>query len=229
MRDSRTLARRDMAPLWITLLFFTLALAWDASALDLPFARLAGDHAGFPWRQHWLLVEVFHEGARRFSWLLALLLCLGVWWPLGPLTKLAPGARLQLALTTLLAALAVTLLKAGNSTSCPWDLREFGGAARYVSHWSGLADGGAGHCFPAGHAATGFSLFGGYFAFRGSDRRLAWAWLLLAGAGGLLLGLAQQWRGAHFMSHTLWSGVVCWCTALAIDAAWPARTEIGAR
>ena len=111
----------------------------------------------------------------------------------------------------------------------PGTLPKFGGAARYVSHWSGLADGGSGHCFPAGRAATGSSLFGGNFAFRRSDRSLALAWWILAGASGLLLGLAQQWRGAHFMSHTLWSGVACWCTALAIDAAWPARTEIGAR
>ena len=118
-------------------------------------------------------------------------------------------------------------MKAGFAPCCcPWDLREFGGAARHVSHWSGLADGGAGHCFPAGHAATGFSFFAGYFAFRRTDRRQALAWLAAAGFSGLLLGLGQQWRGAHFMSHTLWSGVVCWCTALAIDAAWPARTEI---
>ena len=198
----------------------------DASGLDLPLAQLAGNPAGFPLRESWLLADVLHEGARRFSWLVALGLCLGVWWPLGPLARLTPALRLQLAVTTLVAALAVTLVKAGNSTSCPWDLREFGGAARSVSHWSGLSDGGAGHCFPAGHAATGFSFLGGYFAFRGSDRRLARAWLLLAILTGMLLGLAQQWRGAHFMSHTLWSGVICWCTALALDAAWPARTEI---
>jgi len=38
-------------------------------------------------------------------------------------------------------------------------------------------------------------------------------------AAGLVLGLAQQARGAHFMSHTLWSGWVCWCVAWAVDAA----------
>ena len=27
---------------------------------------------------------------------------------------------------------------------------------------------------------------------------------------GLALGLAQQMRGAHFMSHTLWSAWLCW-------------------
>ena len=225
MRDFRTLASREIAPLGITLVLFAIALAWDVAGLDLPLARLAGSHAGFPWRDHWLLTALLHDGARRLSWLLALLLCLGVWWPLGPLERLPPQRRLQLALSALLAALVVNLLKSGNATSCPWDLREFGGPARYVSHWSGLPDGGAGHCFPAGHAATGFSFLGGYFAFRGSDLRQARMWLALSLVAGLLLGLAQQWRGAHFMSHTLWSAVACWCTSLVVDFAWQAGAQ----
>ena len=106
MTVSSLRARRDAAPLWLTLAFFAIALGWEASGLDLSLARLAGNHAGFPWRQNWLLVDVLHEGARRLSWLLALGLCLGVWWPLGPLARLPPGRRLQLAVTALLAALA---------------------------------------------------------------------------------------------------------------------------
>jgi membrane-associated PAP2 superfamily phosphatase len=47
---------------------------------------------------------------------------------------------------------------------------------------------------------------------------LARRWLLLALAAGLVLGLSQQWRGAHFMSHTLWSGWLCWCLAWALDS-----------
>jgi len=35
-----------------------------------------------------------------------------------------------------------------------------------------------------------------------------------------VLGLAQQWRGAHYMSHTLWTAWVCWVTGLAVDAAF---------
>ncbi|QJW84804.1 hypothetical protein HK414_17725 [Ramlibacter terrae] len=88
-----------------------------------------------------------------------------------------------------------------------------------MSHWGTVADGGPGRCFPAGHASSGFALFGGYFAWRGVDARTAHRWLAGAGAGGLVLGLAQQWRGAHFMSHTLWTAVVCWWVAAAVDAA----------
>jgi len=206
---------------WLTLGLALAALGWDASGMDLPLASLAGSAAGFPGREHWLLAGVLHEGGRRVAWLMAFVLCLGVWWPVGPLARLAPGERLQLAVTTLLAALAVSLLKAGSHASCPWELSEFGGLARYASHWSTSPDGGSGRCFPAGHAASGFAFMGGYLVFRRTDVRTARRWFAGALAAGLLLGLAQQWRGAHFMSHTLWSAAVCWMVACGVDAVWP--------
>ena len=208
---------------WITLVLLAAALAWDAGGLDLPLARLAGTAHGFPWRDSWLLANLLHDGGRLLAWLLALLLCMGAWWPLGPLARIGARERLQLAFATLLGPLAVSLLKTGSHTSCPWELAEFGGLAHYVSHWSLLPDGGQGHCFPAGHASSGFTFIGGYFAFRATQPQFARRWLLLALATGLLLGLAQQWRGAHFMSHTLWSAVVCWGIAALLDAGWPRR------
>lgn len=150
---------------WVTLSLFALALAWDASGLDLPPARLA--------------------------------------------------------VSVLLGARAVSLLKAGSDTSCPWELGDFGGLVPYASHWSLRPDSGSGHCFPAGHASAGFSFVGGYFAFRGSAPRVARLWLAAAAGAGLVLGLAQQWRGAHFMSHTLWSAALCWSVAHAVHTAWP--------
>jgi membrane-associated PAP2 superfamily phosphatase len=206
---------------WLTLGILGLALAWDASGLDLPFARLAGSGEGFPWRDHWLLADLVHEGGRRLAWAMALALCLGVWWPVGPLTRLRTSERLQLAVSTLLGALAVSTLKLGSHTSCPWELTDFGGLAHYASHWSGRPDGGGGHCFPAGHASSGFSFVAGYFAFRRTDPAFARRWLLAALASGALLGLTQQWRGAHFMSHTLWSAAICWMSAWLVHSSWP--------
>ena len=209
----------------VTLALLAVAGLWDASGWDLPLAALAGSPHGFALRENWLLADLLHEGGRRLTWLLALGLCLGVWWPVGPLERLTLSRRLQLAVTSLLAAAAVSLLKSGSSTSCPWDLATFGGPAHYVSHWSTLADGGPGRCFPAGHASSGFSFVGGYFAFQPTEPTLARCWLAAALGGGLVFGLAQQWRGAHFMSHTLWTAVVCWCAALAVDASWSRRKE----
>lgn len=204
---------------WISLATLAAILLWDASGLDLALALTAGGSHGFSLRDHWLLTNVLHTGAKYLAWLMIVALCLAVVWPVGVLRQLPTSRRVQLAASALLASAFITLLKAGSHTSCPWDLHEFGGVAKYVSHWAGWMDrdGGAGRCFPAGHATTGFAFLGGYFALRHDLRRLAIAWAALALVTGFALGVAQQLRGAHFMSHTLWTGWLCWMTAWLAD------------
>jgi membrane-associated PAP2 superfamily phosphatase len=204
---------------WASTLALFAILLWDLSGLDLGLAQAAGGPQGFPLRDDWVLTTLLHTGGRYAAWLTVLALCLAVIWPVGPLRRLAPPRRVQLAASALLASGVITLLKNGSHTSCPWDLHAFGGVATHVSHWSGwgATDGGAGRCFPAGHAATGFAFLGGFFALRDTLPRLAKAWLAGALVAGLGLGLAQQLRGAHFMSHTLWTGWICWMTAWLCD------------
>lgn len=114
------------------------------------------------------------------------------------------------------ALLATSLLKNASSTSCPWELSEFGGVARYVSHWQwGVVDGGEGSCFPAGHASAAFCFLSGYLALRHTAPHAARLWLAARLAAGALIGLAQQVRGAHYLSHTLWTTWLCWVVALA--------------
>ena len=203
-----------------TLLSLAALLAWDLSGADLALAQLAGDGHGFALRDNWFLSHIAHDGAKRLSWLLVLALCAGVWWPIGPLRRISMARRIELALAPLVAGVAVSSVKAFSLTSCPWDLQAFGGVATYLSHWHLAADGGPGHCFPGGHATHGFSMLAGYFVFREVDQRLAMRWLGAALLAGLLLGLVQQWRGAHFMSHTLWTAWLCWVLLWGLDAAW---------
>ena len=191
-------------------------LAWDASGLDLVLAHWFGTAQGFALRDHWLFTTVLHEGARRLSWLLVVGLSLAVWWPVGVLRQLDRWQRLELVVSILLGLALVVSIKRISSTSCPWDLAEFGGLARYVSHWRfGLVDGGGAHCFPAGHASAGFAFVGGYFVLRDRAPRAARIWLATALTAGLVLGVSQQMRGAHFMSHTLWTAWLCWTVAWA--------------
>jgi len=206
-----------------TLATLALVLLWDASALDLPLARLAGGPDGFPWRDHWLLADVLHRWPRPLAWLLGGGLLAGLWWPTGILRGLPRRARLQWFASLAVALVLVNLLKQASHTSCPWDLSAFGGVAESLSHWSwGRTDGGPGRCFPAGHASTGFAFIGGFLVLRQvSGRHAAWC-LAAALAAGLLLGAAQQLRGAHFMSHTLWTGWLCWASAWAVQALFAA-------
>jgi membrane-associated PAP2 superfamily phosphatase len=194
-------------------------LLWDSSALDLKLALLVGNAHGFPLRDAPLLTTVAHTGAKWLAWLLVLLLSLSVTWPVGALRRLPMNRRVQLAATAFIASGLISALKAFSHTSCPWDLHEFGGVAIHVSHWLSWAqaDGGSGRCFPAGHAATGFAFVGGYFAWRHESATIARRWLLAAMVAGLVLGVAQQLRGAHFMSHTLWTGWLCWIVCWLTD------------
>ena len=203
----------------VTIGWLLALVAWDASGYDMALARSFGGPHGFALADHWLLTEVLHHGGRLAAWALVMVLTLMVWWPVGWLRALHTRERVQLVLSALLSVLVISSLKGFSLTSCPWDLSDFGGAARHVSHWVWQTDGGAGHCFPAGHASSGFAFVGGYFALRRSSLARARWWLLGSVAAGLGLGLAQQVRGAHFMSHTLWTGWLCWSIAWAVDAA----------
>lgn len=89
------------------------------------------------------------------------------------------------------------------SSPCPWLLEIFGGSTE-----------GAGRCFPAGHASSGFALVALFFAFLslkfskspvGSAGRSLACGLILGAVVtlGLILGIGRRAQGAHFISHTV--------------------------
>ena len=94
----------------------------------------------------------------------------------------------------------------------PWDLAQFGGVARHVSHWAlGVLDGGSGRCFPAGGMHRRIRLLGGAFrtAPQGADGRRWW----LAGALRRgLYGAAQLGARAHLdrARPRFGQGWLCW-------------------
>lgn len=201
--------RRDAV---FTLAALACVLAWDLSGLDLALSRLVAGPAGFAWRDAWLTRHVLHDGGR---WLAGVVL---VGLVVDALRCHAPGPsrteRWQALGVVLVGLTVVPLLKRASSTSCPWDLAEFGGQAAYVSHWlPGLADGGPGHCFPSGHAVAAFAFFALHFHWRPHQPARARAWLAATLAAGALFGAAQVLRGAHFASHVLWSAWICWTLA----------------
>lgn len=184
-------------------------LAWDIGGLDLPVERAIVGADGFTLRNAWWTELLLHRGGR---WLAAaLLVALAA-------TALRPAARgptrrergYWLAVTVL-TLLLVPGIKRFSTTSCPWDLAEFGAVARYLSHWAfALHDGGPGHCFPSGHAVAAFAFFSQYFLWRRHDRQRARRWLAGVLLAGALFGLGQVLRGAHYVSHVLWSALLCW-------------------
>jgi membrane-associated PAP2 superfamily phosphatase len=71
-------------------------------------------------------------------------------------------------------------------------------------------------CFPGGHSSSGFALFGLYFLCLKRSRRQALAALALAITIGGLFALGQEARGAHFLSHDIWSAAIVWFACLGV-------------
>ena len=199
---------------------------WDASGGDLAVAHWFGAANGFAWRDAWTTSVLLHQGGRALAWLvMAVLVFSALRADGGPVfTGLAPARRWRAMAAVGACALLVPAIKQVSLSSCPWDLREFGGLAVHVSHWRwGVADGGPGRCFPSGHAVSAFAFLPVYFALRGERPAAARAWLAAIGLAGALFGLAQWMRGAHYVSHTLWSGWICWAAAAAWEGGWSRR------
>lgn len=193
-------------------------------ALDFAVSRIFLDPVAgiFPLKEEPLFALGGHAGLK---WLV---LCL---WVSGVVTavfmRMWRSPLVFFCLTVALTTLVVALLKMADAHSCPWDLRGFGGAADWFSLFDLPVLPGSGHCRPGGHAAGGFSLIAGYFAFRGSHRFIAGIALAAALSLGLLMSFVQVARGAHFLSHNLWSFWIAWFFSLISFVVWRAYLSVG--
>ncbi|MGM9481580.1 phosphatase PAP2 family protein [Roseateles sp. NT4] len=198
-------------------------LAWDLSHLDLWAMRQVGDAGGFVMREAWVTRVLIHEGGRLVSYVtMGFIVLIN----LAPrlLPALSRQERRWWLVTTLVCLGVISLMKRFSLTSCPWDLTEFGGAAQYVSHWVlGARDGGGGHCFPSGHASAAFSYLAGGWALARAYPRAARVWLLTFLLLGVVYGVGQMLRGAHYPSHTMWTAWICWAVTLVAAHVGPWR------
>jgi membrane-associated PAP2 superfamily phosphatase len=218
MTSAITRPPRAMQPdAWAVWIGLALLLLWDGSRGDIAVMRLFGTPAGFAWREAFLTSTLLHQGGRLLGWAVGLAWALDCWRPLwrgGP----SRAERLGWLAVAIGCLLLVPAIKHASHTSCPWDLHDFGGAAHHVSHWAlGVADGGPGHCFPSGHASAAFAFLAGYFLLRDSHPGAARAWLAGVLGFGLLFGLAQVARGAHYPSHGMWTAWICWAACVGAD------------
>jgi len=203
----------DVAFLWpIVALLIALVVAQlfqlDHRLADTLYA-LEGHHWAL--RGHWLTSHVLHRDAQKFSIAigvvtLGLVIASNFWQRLKPYRR-GLIATFVGAITSLL---LVSLLKHQLPLACPWDLQRYGGDLigdrLFELRWQQDPSG----CFPAGHAAGGYVLLVWFFfARRYQLPGYRWAWLpgLLI---GLVFGIDQELRGAHFLSHDLAAILLCW-------------------
>lgn len=99
----------------------------------------------------------------------------------------------------------VGLIKSQSAHACPWNMTH-ATTQGYIWDFSATH----GHCFPGGHASAGFALMTGYFVYRSTQYSRAVFYLLAGILLGFAMGWAQMMRGAHFLSHNLWTWWIVW-------------------
>jgi membrane-associated PAP2 superfamily phosphatase len=210
-----------------------MAFLYPITALDsnLIAAYFDANTHSFLLKHHYVLENIMHTGVKKCLIFITLLV-LALWLTSFVAARFKPYRR-QLLWTfaaMLLSSAAVSVLKHFSIHGCPYDLLPYGGELPYLPLFASLPDGVAmGKCFPGGHASGGFALMAFYFGFKETHRNFA---LFMLRAGlllGFVMGWAQMMRGAHFLSHNIWSGLVVWFMLLAIYLVWPphnlARTK----
>jgi membrane-associated PAP2 superfamily phosphatase len=206
--------------LWPALVFAAAAMLLGPLHGDLWLADRLYAVEGHSWslNDHFVTEHLVHIGGKRVSviaWAGALMAWMVCWLALAWREWRRP--LLYLWVSVLLATALVSALKRGSGLDCPWDLLRYGGDRPYFGLFSARpAWMPAASCFPAGHASAGYAWIALYFFFLAV--RPAWRWKGLAGGlvAGAAFGIAQQLRGAHFLSHDLWTLAICWCSALAL-------------
>lgn len=217
--DARFWFRHALLPF---LLFVLLAAHFERTDLDLVCSDWFYDPLRHIWphKRSWWADGLIHRGGRNLVALLALG-ALTLWGLSFRVVRLHPWRRaaLYLVLVIALGTGSVAAAKALINRHCPWDYDRYGGSVPYTRLFDPAPSGSKpGHGFPAGHASGALSLMGSYFVFYGRRRRLALAGLAFGLGLGALFGFGQLARGAHFVSHNLWSAAICWYVALLLYA-----------
>lgn len=201
----------------------TVVIALSALINIFDIDKIAADYIfslqGNTWalKNNWLTERVLHKGGRSASILLALVV-LGLVAASYCLNDLKQHRKplIYLILAVAGGSLLVSLFKSLLAVSCPWEFQRYGGDLNYVTVFEQLALRNGEGCFPAGHASAGYAWVALYFFWLNHSSTLRWSGLAFPLVAGIAFGFAQQLRGAHFISHDLWTLAVCWFYSLGL-------------
>ena len=198
----------------------SMSLGWDhaishALFYDAPAGGFVGTGTGAWWAR-----DLLHHGGRTLVRAIGLAaLCVWAASHARPSWQSLRRPAAYLALCLALSAALVAALKLGTRIDCPRDLLEFGGPNPALAFlqprpaaWPAAA------CFPGAHAASGVALLALYYAMASVRGRYEHRWLLPAIVTGIVFAIAQEARGAHFLSHDLTGAAVSISVAVLLAA-----------
>lgn len=158
------------------------------------------------YRDNFFLEKILHKGGVLFSAVI-LVGFIGYFFYLW-IKKTNDRKRLDyfgfIVFSTVMTILAIFTLKRWSTLPCPWNSIIYGGGTLRPSIWQMFSSNFPNaHCFPGGHSSAGYSLLSlyfGYFCIYGKKNYLSLVPGILL---GVVFGITQQMRGAHFLSHDM--------------------------
>lgn len=186
----------------VLLIFFPVGGALDL-ALIHPWISPSGQ---FLLRDNWYLAELNHRYVKDL--IIALYGSFLLLWLASFKVQKLKAMRFSYGyflVMVIISTSVIGLLKSQSAHACPWN-STLPSAEGFFWDFSATQ----GHCFPGGHASTGFALMAGFFVFRLSQPKRAYFFLIAGVILGFAMGWAQMMRGAHFLSHNLWTGWIIW-------------------
>lgn len=204
-----------------------LATVLEFTSIDRHLADALYQYEGGSWslRHSFLLQTLLHDSAKK---IVSVFLIGCLFFSIYRAVIKRPIMWLNyFVITAITITAGVSTLKHLTHVSCPWDLVIYGGHDLYIRSFAALPEGvSQGQCFPGGHVSVAYSLLGLYFAAKANHRHYA-KWLLL---GVLCLGVVfdatQQLRGAHFLSHGLWTLIFALVVNYLMFSLYYYRTQI---
>ncbi len=196
------------------LAFLILLTLIELNDLDLKISQNFYDNQlkQWPYKDYWITSTLLHSYGGIFTKIL-----------LGIMFVALLGTRLKkdfycytlpmtfLFFSSVIGPCFIIYLKNKTHLYCPWDLVMFGGTRPYIELFDSISETlEVGHCFPAAHAGGGYTFISFYFFFLLVQPCYKYYGLSFGLLLGLIYGFDQQIRGAHFLSHDLFSIAICW-------------------
>ncbi|WP_227611123.1 MULTISPECIES: phosphatase PAP2 family protein [unclassified Acinetobacter] len=207
---------------------YNLVLLFSTALLMLIFIPIAGsldqmlslpwvNHSGYYLRENQFLVKFGHEFLKNLVIIIAMIHVV-LWIKFIFQKSFSPLRSITgvVVIGMMISISVIGIFKSQSVHACPWTLLRV--HANHIDWLKSLHV--HGKCFPGGHASAGFSLLILYFAYRPFYPKLARYGLILALVMGSLMSTVQMVRGAHFLSHNLWSFWWSWLIDFMVYKVW---------
>ncbi|RLB80131.1 MAG: PAP2 family protein [Deltaproteobacteria bacterium] len=197
----------------------SLAILSEYSGLDVLIESYFFDSqtGSWPYKSLFITNEILHTGGSDLIVLLAAFNAIAI--IMSFFVKSIRPYRKHLLFVLIASAtglLIVNILKNTTHIYTPWSLKIFGGDKLYIRVFDTVPfESSVGHAFPGGHSSGGFAVISVYFALFAKNNKYQYYGLVIPLILGICFSITQEIRGAHFLSHDLFSFAICWGSSLA--------------